>query len=707
MGRRVWMAIVLLMAASSGMAQSKQLAQQVTIYRDAYGTPHVFGRSDASTVFGFAYAQAEDNFPQMEENFILALGRGSEAHGEQFLEDDELNRTLEVERRAREDYEQGSAKLRELCKAFAHGVNHYLEHHAEVKPQLLMRIEPWYPLAFIRYNYYQQGFAQDPKLRSGESRSRLDDATKDRNGSNGWVIAPSRSATGHAMLLINPHLPFFGPAQIYEGHLHSDEGWEFTGYARFGFPFPYIGHNSTLGWMATDNSADMVDGYVEQFDDPAHPLEYRYGKEHKTATEKTEIIRVKTSAGMEERKFQFIVTHHGPVIRTKGGRRIAIRMAKFDSHGWVDEWYRMTKANSLKELKSAIAPLDMLFGNIMSADSDGYIFYVYNGAVPRRDPKYDWSKPVDGSDPGTEWQGYYSWGQLPHLENPATGWMQNCNTSPFQLTKTGNPDEKDYPKWMVRDGDNPRGRASMRILEGNRSFTFEQWMRAAFDTHVITADEVLPQWIEMVAPGVGDSGSGNVGQALDELRRWNHVASVDSVATTLFVNWHHAMEGEKETPDVLAAKLEGVLRQLITQFGRWQVPYGEVNRLQRTTKVGADPWIGPPKFDLSPSSLPVAGVSGYDGAIFTFNSIPFQLGKEKHRFGVHGATYISVVEFGPKAKAMSVVTFGESGNPASSHYFDQAQLYAKGQFKQSWFTREEVEQNARRKYHPGEETSEQ
>lgn len=699
-----WTVLTLLVFASLPLlAQSNSMARDVTIYRDAYGTPHVFGKTDASTVFGFGYAQAEDNFAQMEENFIFALGRGSEIYGEKLFDDDRFNRTLEIERRAREDYEQGTPKVHELCRAFADGVNYYLRRHPEVHPKLLTTIEPWYPLAFIRYNYYQQGMARDPKLQIDASSSALDIATHDRNGSNGWVIGPSRSSTRHAMLLINPHLPFFGFGQIYEGHLHSDEGWEFTGYARLGFPIPYIGHNASTGWMSTDNFPDMVDGYVEQFDDPKDPAAYRYGPQHRTAAERTEVIKVRTGSGFESRTVHFFVTHHGPVIHTKSGRDIAVRLAKFESHGWLDEWYRMTKAHDIAELKQAVSSLDMLFGNIMAADSKGNIYYVYNAAVPKRDPKYDWSKPVDGTDPGTEWRGYYSLEQLPQLENPTTGWMQNCNTSPFLLTSSGNPDPKNFPKWMVRDPDNPRGRASMRILEMNKAFTFEQWTRSAFDTHIITADEVLPEWLDKIKIAPNDQNHAMLQDAVSELRKWNHDSSIDSVATTIFVNWHHLMNGKEATSDVLVSTLRQTLDQLVAQHGSWRVPYGEINRLQRDISWGPTP-IDTPTFNNKAESLPLAGVSGNEGAIFTFNAIPFRLTNEKQRFGVHGASYVSVVEFGPETHALSVVTFGASGNPKSSHYFDQARLYAKGQFKPSWFTRNEVESNAKAAYHPGEAT---
>jgi acyl-homoserine-lactone acylase len=685
------------------------LERAVTIYRDTYGTPHVFGKTDESTIFGLAYAQAEDNFAQVEQDFALAIGRGAEIYGTGLLDEDRLNRALEIERFAKSDYGALDAKMKGVCEAFAAGINFYLQHHPDLHPKLLTRIEPWYPLAFIRYSYYQNGFARDPKLGSSPLlTSRVLDSADFRNGSNGWVIAPSRSATGHAMLFINPHLPYFGPGQVYEAHIHSDEGWEFTGYARFGFPFPYIGHNPNIGWMSTDNSADSVDGYVEHFDDPKNPLSYRYGDSHRVAEEHTETIRIRTSTGVESRSFRMLRTLHGPLLTSFEGHPVAVRLPKYDSHGWLKEWYEMTHARNLAELKAALSHLDMLFGNVMSADRDGNIFYVYNAAVPRRDPQFDWSRPVDGSDPRTEWKGYYTLNELPQLTNPATGWMENCNTSPFLLTSSGNPDPKDYPRFMVREtgsyADNPRGRASQRILGSTTRFSFDEWKKAAFDTHVITADEVLPQWLAAVRKGVPESTGNNtdVAEAVHELERWDHRSTTDSVAMTIFSLWHHSMTQKKPTTEMLEASLREVLADLSKRFGTWRVTYGNMNRLQRSVAYGEPPF-GSPTFDDDESSLPIAAVSQADGAPFTVGTV---LGKQgRRRYGVHGDTYVSVVEFGTITQAASIMTFGETADPQRKHFFDQAPLLAKGEFKPSWMTLKEVKQHSEAAYHPGEKTN--
>lgn len=686
---------ILLALLCHAQATANPLARDVTIYRDTYGVPHVFGKTDASTVFGFAYAQAEDNFWRVEENFISALGRSSEIHGEKSLDEDRLNHALEIPRLAREEFARLDPKMRSLCDAFAAGLNYYLERHPEVKPRLLTKIEPWYTLAFIRYNYFQNGFARDRNLRdAGLQTASIYNDLKEHTGSNGWVVDSSKSASGYAMLFINPHLPFFGPGQVYEGHVHSDEGWNFTGYTRFGFPLPYVGHNENGGWVSTDNAADMTDVYLETFDDRARPLAYKYGNGYRVATEHVEEIRIKTANGLETRKFTMRKTHHGPIVAKLDGKLVSLRMAKFESDGWLREWYDMTRAKSLAEIKRAMAPLNMLFGNMMYADRQGNTWYLYNGAIPKRDPRFDWTKPLDGSDPATEWQGYHTIDELPQLTNPKSGWMQNCNTSPFLLTSEGNPDAKQFPKYMVQEGDNPRGAISREILASKAKFTFDEWKQLAFDTRVMTAAKQVPVLLSGIKNSVGIGFDlQELSEVYKELESWDQRSDNDSVAMTIFSLWQERMLRDKRPNSQTA--LFTVLITLKEHFGTWRVPWGDLNRLQRIDESRDE------DFDDSRPSLPVSGVNGNDGAVFTFYATPER--GQKRRYGVAGGTYISVVEFGPTVRALSVHTFGASGDPKSKHYMDQSALYTRGEFKPSWLTLEEIRANLEAAYHPGEE----
>lgn len=685
-------------AASAQTASLEALARQVTIYRDIYGVPHVFGRTDAATVFGFAYAQAEDHFWRIEDSYISAIGRAAEIDGEAALNKDRLNHALEIPLLARQEYRRLDPHTRSLVDAFAAGLNYFLQRHPETKPRLITKFEPWHPLALIRYNYYQNGFVYDrairfPDIQTAENDNRL----KDNLGSNGWVIGPSKSATGHAMLFINPHLPFFGSGQVYEGHVHSDQGWNFTGYTRFGFPFPYVGHNENGGWVSTDNAADLTDVYLETFDDPQRPLAYRYGNGHRMATERTEEIRVKTANRIETRRFKMRKTHHGPIIGARDGKLLAIRMAKFEGDGWLREWYLMTKAKSLAQLKRAMAPLNMLFGNVMYADRQGNTFYLYNGAVPRRDPRFDWFQPVDGSNPATEWQGYHTIEELPQLTNPKTGWMQNCNTTPFMLTSTGNPDPKNFPKYMVQEGDNLRGEMSRLILSQNKKFTFDEWRRAAFDTTVLSAEKHLTSMLATLKKQLDETNEqGALRAAYDEMSKWNRRSSTESVSMTLFSYWRGLLEERKPTDEkARVAVLADVLKRLEQDFGTWRVTWGEINRLQRRDESKGE------DFQDARPSVGIPGFGGGDGAVFTFYARPVR--GQKRRYGVAGGTYISIVEFAPKVRAFSVHVFGASANPASRHFMDQSPLYARGEFKPAWTNLADIKANLERAYRPGEE----
>jgi acyl-homoserine lactone acylase PvdQ len=682
----------------------ERTAQTVTIHRDRYGIPHVFARTDPGAVFGFAYAQAEDNFMRIEDNFIRAMGRAAEVHGPQSIPDDRLNRALEIPRLAWEEYHRLDRPTRALVDAYADGVNFYLATRPEVRPRLLQRIEPWHPLAFIRYNYFENGFARAVGITRGEfltagTRQGLDDNI----GSNGWVIGPSRSASGNALLFINPHLPFFGPGQVYEGHVRSDEGWNFTGYTRFGFPFPYVGHNETLGWVSTDNAADVADAYRERFDDPRRPLAYRYGRRHRIARQWHDTIRVRTPDGrIESRVFSFRATHHGPIVAERDGDQLAIRLAKIEDEGWLSEWYAMTRARNIAELKRAMRPLDMLFGNIMAADRWGNTWYLYNGAIPRRDRRFNWSVPVDGANPATEWRGYHSIDELPQLSNPPSGWMENSNSSPFRMTDRGNIDENRFPRYMVPEwtAQNARSQAAHRLLRRATRITLEDLARMAFDTRASRADTLLPRLFVGYEESRDTVLRRRVGPAIEELERWDRVSTTGSVPTTIFYAWASLLSAEDRPVPVSThlSTLATALDSMESRWGTWRVPWGDVARLQRVDEFGTPSGVIP--FSDDAPSLPVAALDGRLGAIFTMYPAAFP--GRKRLYGTAGASYVSVVEFGPQVRSLAVHTFGASGDPQSPHFFDQAPLFARGALRPVWFTREDIMANLERSYRPGE-----
>jgi len=727
-------------------ADLADLAEQVTVYRDDWGTPHVHGTTDAATAFGFAYAQAEDNFPQVEENFVRAIGRASELFGEETLADDWLNRSLRIEELARSEYARADEPLRALLDGYAAGLNHYLASHPEVRPRLLDRFEPWYPLALIRYLYYQRGFlgaaglapeeiaaamawshsSAGPSELDGESGGETGGAEasaargaltlpRSEQGSNSWALMPGKTAAGHALLLINPHLPFFGPSQVYEGHVLSDDGWNFSGYTRLGFPLPYVGFNENLAWASTDNAADLVDLYAERFDVPDDPSAYRYGDEHRRATEWTQTIGVRADDGVVRRQsFVLRRTHHGPIVAVRDGMPLAVRMAKMEEPGWLAEWYAMTRASSFEEFLRAVSRLDMLFGNYLYADRDGNIFYAYNAAVPKRSEAFDWSRPVDGSDPATEWQGYHPLGELPQVLNPPSGWIQNCNGTPFLSTSDGNPDPAQYPPSMVPEGDNARSRNARRILTGLDGVSFGRWAALSYDTFSLTADEEIPklvaEWERLVVADPARAAA--LHGPVDLLRSWDRVSTLESPATTLFVQWFETRwrlehgEGDlaPDTPWLVLRALEEAVAHLEERWGDWRVPWGEVNRLQRIASGGPGTRSdGGPEvhFDDDALSFPSSALPSWAGSVFTMWSS--EVDGARRRYGVGGNSYVAVVELSPRVRARSLLVFGSSADPESPHHLDQAERYLQGEYKPAWLTLDEVREHAERSYHPGEE----
>ena len=673
----------------------ERLARSVTIYRDSYGVPHVYGPTDASCVFGYAYAQAEDNFRQVEDNYIQALGRAAEVAGEEAVAADLLNRTLEITRLSEAEYKNASPRTRELCNAFVDGLNYFLERNPQVKPRLITHFESWQTIALMRFEVYQFFVYETQDLHLDEARTALRRvANESAPGSNSWAISPRKSASGRAMLFINPHVFFFGPTQFYEGHLHSNEDWNISGASFLGMPFPVIGHNEYLGWTHTVNYPGISDLYVEKFDDPKDPLAYAYEGGHRRAIEWTENIKIRKDSGIESKSFTLRKTHHGPVVSNKGNQALALRLAKLDEGGLVDEWYAMGKAHSLTEFKAAMSRLAIPMFNTMYADREGKIYYVYNAAVPRRSAKVDWTKPLDGSSAESEWQGYHKFEELPQLIDPTAGFLQNCNSTPFLTTTDGNPVKTNYPSYMVREPDTSRARLSRRILSTKDKFSFDEWARAAFDTTVIEAETFVPALVEEWEnlKQADAARAEKLSAAVAELRSWNHVSTTDSKAMTLFAfSFERLKEDNAPWPRVRA--LEAAIARLERDWGTWQVPWGEINRLQRVDTSGLEPFS-----DARPS-FAVPGAAGPLGIIFNFYNRPEK--GQKRRYGYLGNTYVSVIEFGREPQARSLLVFGESSDPASPHYLDQARLYTSGEMKPSWFTLAEIKNHTERSYHPG------
>lgn len=689
------------LSAAALDTQAARLAALVTIHRDEYGVPHVFGPTDASVVFGYAYAQAEDGFSQIEDNYIRALGRSSEVYGERMLPADSLNRALEIATLSRLEYERADPRTRQICDAMAEGLNYYLAANPHVRPALLTRFEPWYILAFTRYALYQLFMLGNSGLTPAEYRRVVGEETEAETarlpfGSNAWAVGPSKTVTGRSMLFINPHLSFSGTLRWHEGHLRSREGWEMSGATFYGLPFPIIGHNGQLGWTHTVNTPDVSDLYAEKLDRAGSVLLYRYGGGTRPVAEWKETFKIKNGESSDTKVIKLTKTHHGPIVTVRDGRPLALRLARIAEGGYLDQWYAMGKARTFAEFKAAMARGAIPMFNTAYADRAGNIYYLYNGAVPRRSTRFNWSAPVDGSDPATEWQGYHSLAELPQLTNPKSGYVQNCNSTPFLTTESENPNKADYPAYMVMESDNARARISRTILGRAGRFTFDDWARLSHDTRVGDATAklapLMTDWERLKESDV--ERAAKLEELIAELKSWNGVSQIESRAMTLFTLWQERLSllpGANNAEPWLAIRvLEDVRAELERSHGTWRVTWGELNRLQR-------PHSGV-EFSDSRPSLPVAGGPG--DIIFSFIARPAP--GQIRRYGIAGNTFVSVVEFSARTQARSVLVFGQSNDPLSPHYFDQAPLYARGDFKTAWFFPQDVKKHTVRSYRPGQ-----
>jgi acyl-homoserine lactone acylase PvdQ len=705
------------------------LARDVTIHRDKYGVPHIIGSSDESVFFGYGYAQAEDFFWQVEDTYILALGRYSEVVGPKGLNSDLLNRAFEIVTTSQRDFAALDALSQRLYTAFVAGINHYLAEHPETRPRLIKHFEPWHVLAHYRHIALELSFRFTGL--SEEFLPRRNPQIYAATGSNGWVLGGRRSQAGSPLLLANPHMPWFGFAQMHEAHLICDskiegESWNFTGAGFYGSPVLALGHNDRLGWTLVTNQPDIADTWRVKFSQPDEPLAYEYDGSWKQAEEWQDAIRIRKSRGMETRPFTFRKTHHGPIVALEeelpNGEKIMLA-------AWISGLFeavplrqslQMIKARNLADFRSALANLQILYMNLLYADCDGNSWFVYTGRVPRRNAKFDWSQPVDGSDPATEWLGIHGLDELPQVLNPAAGFLQNCNSTPFAVTDGENPLRENFPPYMVGDADRHTRRSlrSLEMLRGMSGMTWENWQQAAFDTEVYWARHELPKFaqdLEQLA-NVDPELAAKVRPYLDHLLAWDARIAPDSTAATLCHEWYEQLYGMKypgeqmreryrdKPADQLAALVRAAER-LQSLHGSWQVPYAEVYRSQRIENL-AD--LTDARFDDHAASLPLLGGHGPMGVIFTNYhtpslQVPFVISQRK-RYGIVGTSYLAAWEFKPDGiRGASLVPFGTNGDPDSPHYFDQAELLSNRRMKPELFTKQAVLAGAERSYHPGEE----
>jgi acyl-homoserine lactone acylase PvdQ len=692
-------------------------AMNVTIIRDDFGVPHIYGKTDADAVFGLLYAQAEDDFNRVERNYIWATGRLAEVDGEEAIFSDLRARLYMTVEDAKLAYESAPDWLKELCDAFADGLNYYLATHPEVTPRLLTHFEPWMPMYFFEGSiggdieqipvdgiraFYGEGRSL---VVAKEAQARRDDS-REPVGSNGFAIAGELTESGNAMLLINPHTSFYFRGEV---HVVSEQGLNAYGAVTWGQFFVYQGFNENTGWMHTSTRLDFMDEFVEDVFEESGRLMYRYGDETRAVDVSEVTLKYKDGDTMAERIFTMYHTHHGPITHMLDGQWVATKI-NWDPVNALRQSYVRTKQDGHDGFRNMMDIRTNSSNNTVYADSQGNIAYYHGNFVPLRDPQFDYSKPVDGADPATDWQGVHTVDEIVTILNPPNGWIQNCNSTPFTAAGEFSPKREDYPKYMAPDRETFRGIHAVRVLTGVSGLTLDGLIELAYDPYLPGFEELVPGLVQ----AFDESGQDfpELADEIDVLRDWDFKVSADSPAMSLAHFYGTQYREDGKNPENLSRSdlityfgrkssheerlriFSRAVAKLEADFGQANTAWGEINRFQRISGAIDHP------FNDDEPSLPVGMASGRWGALASFGARRYQ--DTKRIYGSSGNSFVAVVEFGNKVRAMTLLAGGQSGDPDSPHFDDQAKRYVDRAFKEVAYYKEDVERSAQRSYHPGE-----
>lgn len=691
-------------------------ARDVTIVRDDWGIAHVTGKTDADAVFGMIYAQAEDDFNRVETNYLNSMGRLAEAEGESKIYQDLRMKLFIDPAELQKEYTASPAWLQKLMDAFADGLNFYLAKHPDIKPRVITHFEPWMALSFtegsiggdiehIRLDELQAFYGKAPL----KQVARIDEGRPaEPSGSNGMAIAPSNTTGHHALLLINPHTSFFFRSEL---QMSSSEGLNAYGAATWGQFFLYQGFNDRVGWMHTSSGVDAVDEYAETVSKRADGMYAKYGNGERRLVAKEITIPYKTESGMAEKKFTTYRSTHGPIISGDGDKWISIRLMQEHIKA-LEQSYLRTKAKDYKTYRQTMELKANSSNNTIFADADGDIAYFHGNFIPKRDTRFDWTKVVDGSDPATEWQGLMAVDDTPHLLNPKSGWLYNCNNWPWSAAGPDSPKRADYPAYVENGTESARGLHAIRVLQNKKDFTLESLITAAYDSYLPWFDKTLPAlfkaWDEAAA---SDSLKTKVAEPIAALKSWDHRWGVDSIPTSVAVFWAEDIRRQtlgpsrkagllvedyvatKSSPEQLLQSLAKATDRLASDFGTWKTPWGEINRYQRLTSDIVQP------FNDNKPSIPVGFTSSMWGSLASFGARPYP--GTKKWYGTSGNSFVAVVEFGDRIRAKAVTAGGESGHTSSPHFNDEAKRYSTGDLRDVYFYRDQLKGHTEREYHPG------
>jgi acyl-homoserine lactone acylase PvdQ len=667
------------------------MVERVTVYRDRFGVPHIYGESLHAAAYGCGYAQACDHLEPMLRSFLWACGRSAEVDGEQAVPQDIEARHFKIPTVAQRRYCELSREVRDICDGFAAGVNRYMRAHeqevpewwhGEVAPEQIVALAKRFihhcdmavPLPLL--NRFKQRTFEIAEPQDAKRIGLVQEREPLR--SNMWAIMPQKSLEGVAVFSGDPHVPLSLPFQIYEAHLNAP-GLNVAGGMPFGLPLPTIGFNDSIAWSYTANDALTSTFFLEE-PHPHNPDLYRYDGEWRQLRKRNERLRVRENGRIVERDLELLYTHRGPAFRNDYGQLCSIQTAGYHLGNFIGQTLEMCRARNVFEFKRALAALEQTSLNCMCADRNGTIYYVNIGRLARRSEKYDWRNAVPGWSSETEWGEIRPFEELAQVQNPGSGFLQNCNVQAWHVTADCPIRETDYPDSFYVKGDiGVRHRADriMEIMIGKGKFSIDEMKQIVFDEVVGGGDDlkrVINRAVERAVQDDSCAVSKELVREIDDrIQRWDNRANVESIGSTLFHTWLWKFEslcpgridtrGWSPTNEELSKVAEALTltgELLMRVHGTFDVPYGTVHQLVRK--------------DLR---LPIGGGVRTIRAAFSARG-PRDDGMVEVDFG---QGYIMVVAFTDPVQAYTCLPFGISEHPDSPHFADQAHLYARGELK--------------------------
>ena len=655
-----------------------RLAADVTVYRDTYGVPHIFAKNEETLYFAFGYAQAEDHIVPMLRNYLTATGNMAGVFGEEFLLSDCRARIFRLREMAAINYTNLDPSVRLMLESFASGVNYYISTHRTTVPAWTRQVEPADVIALMKYFvhlYYQLDFQNV--------------VNQIPQGSNACVVSAGRSASGKAMLLGDPHLPWSGLTQLYEAHLRCP-GLNVSGATFFGLPVILIGHNERIAWTITGNRPEVADVFAEQLSH-ARPNYYRDGMTEVPIERVEEKIPVANPAGPRTETRIFLYTRRGPVINVVGDVAYAVSLSGWRDASPLTGWYLINKAAGLSEFKTALATQNIPVFNFLYADVTGNIYYVYNGNVPIKSELLARDAPVPGWTLESQWTGFMPFDELPQTENPPSGFLMNCNNPPWFSTRDSDIFPARFPKYLSNDPVTYRGQRMMALLADDTSITVDELKALPWDDYVLIAEMAKPfifatvKQLEMAAP----ARATGLKPAADVIAKWDNLCDVDNTGTALFHAWFaaycrffpavtpaelvpHMAAPTPQEMDAAVRALEEAMAFLWKEYGRLDVRWGNIHRMRR----------GSLETDI-----------GGAGLIDPLNQIVEGDFVERVSYAGGGHAFVMVAHMTEPVEAFTIVPFGSSENPRSTHYADQMPLFARGRLKPAFFTENDVFMN--------------